>query len=348
LPPATGSNDTHSLNSQLDMQVSIDGGASYSYLRTPATMTVNVSGVGSGANTLYDTEMLQLDATMQVGGKTVKIGESPTLPSRGGTQIDAQADGTYRIHSFFDIFPEISLDGGATWNGATNGPVRMELDTLAPEVAKPNPNLPPLDGNYISPQQWHALYANGIIITNVSHNRFTQTQPPPPPGGSQTENFGSTVIGLISMDGGASFQPFSAPASVVVQVSSRSDEDIGSTRFFDTEMLSLSLSGGSLPGGVMIRESPTRASLGRTSVRTTAGDYRIGSFFDVFTEVSTDGGATWSPGLTHPGTMALNPPPTNATPLTITCPSNITVTALSPAGAVVFYTVGTSGGRPRL
>jgi len=68
------------------------------------------------------------------------------------------------------------------------------------------------------------------------------------------------------MDGGASFKPFSAPANVAVQVSSRSDLDTGSTRFFDTEMLALSLSGGSLPGGVMVRESPTLASLGRTSV----------------------------------------------------------------------------------
>src|SRR5262249_1004549 len=272
LPPQTGSNDTHTLDSQLDMQVSTDGGNSWTYLRSPATMTVNVGGLGSPANTLYDTEMLSLDATMQAGGMTLKIRESPTLPSRGGTQIDAQADGTQRIHSFFDIFVELSTDGGATWNGATNGPVRMELREQAPEVVKPSPNLPPLDGTYISPQQWHALYANGIIITNASHNRFLQNQPPPPPGGSQTENFGSTVTGLISINGGATFQAFSAPANVAVQVTSRSDQDTGPTRFFDTEMLALSLSGGNLPGGVMVRERPPRASLGRTSGRTTRGD----------------------------------------------------------------------------
>src|SRR5262249_26234691 len=147
------------------------------------------------------------------------------------------------------IFTEISTDGGASWSGATNGPVRMELTDLAPEVSKPNPNLPPLDGNYVSPQKWHALYASGIIITNASHNRFTQTQPPPAPGTNQTENFGSTVSGLISMNGGTSFQPFSAPANVTVQVTSRSDLDRGSTRFFETEVLSLNLSGGNLPAG---------------------------------------------------------------------------------------------------
>src|SRR5207253_3253402 len=125
------------------------------------------------------------------------------------------------------------------------------------------------------------------------------------PGGSQTENFRSRVTGLISMNGGASFTPFSAPAAVQVQVNSRSDLDNGNTRFFDTEMLALNLSGGTLPGSVMVRESPSKASLGRTSVRTDSTGYQISSFFDIFTEVSLDGGATWSPGITHPGTMGM-------------------------------------------
>src|ERR1019366_8471085 len=103
--------------------------------------------------------------------------------------------------------------------------------------------------------------------------RFTQTQPPPPPGGNQPESFGSMVGGQISMNGGASFTPFSAPANVAVQVNSRADLDTGNTRFFETEMLSLNLTGGTLPGGIMMRESPSKASLGRTSARTTASGY---------------------------------------------------------------------------
>src|SRR4029077_17824028 len=108
-------------------------------------------------------------------------------------------------------------------------------------------------------------------------------------------------------------------------------------------MLAFDLSGGTLPGGVMVRESPSKASLGRTSVRTSASGYQVSSFFDIFTEVSLDGGATWSPSVTHPGTRGLgtNSPGSN---LSITCPSNITVTATGPSGAVVFYTVTASGG----
>jgi hypothetical protein len=115
------------------------------------------------------------------------------------------------------------------------------------------------------------------------------------------------MSGLISMNGGASFTPFQAPANVTVQLNSRSDLDTGSTRFFDTEMLSLNLSGGTLPGGIMVRESPTKASLGRTSVRTIASDgtYRISSFFDIFTELSLDGGQTWSPSVVFAGEVHL-------------------------------------------
>jgi hypothetical protein len=66
---------------------------------------------------------------------------------------------------------------------------------------------------------------------------------------------------------------------------------------FDTEMLSLDLSGGTLPPGVMLRESPTRASLGKTTIREspTLGSFYVDSFFDVFTELSIDGGQTWTP-----------------------------------------------------
>ena len=61
--------------------------------------------------------------------------------------------------------------------------------------------------------------------------------------------------------------PFTAPASVSVQVNSRSDLDNGQHALLRHGDASLNLSGGTLPGGMMVRESPTKASLGRTSVR---------------------------------------------------------------------------------
>jgi hypothetical protein len=77
------------------------------------------------------------------------------------------------------------------------------------------------------------------------------------------------------------------------------------TGTFDTEMLSMSLSG--LGGTVMVRESPTRASTGKTTITDIGGGmWHIDSFFDVFTELSLDGGTSWMPsnmggdGQSHP------------------------------------------------
>jgi hypothetical protein len=60
---------------------------------------------------------------------------------------------------------------------------------------------------------------------------------------------------------------------------------------------------------VMVRESPTLPSLGQTSVSGGLGDYTIDSFFDVFTELSLDGGQTWGPDLDGPAHMELCPEP---------------------------------------
>jgi hypothetical protein len=65
---------------------------------------------------------------------------------------------------------------------------------------------------------------------------------------------------------------------------------------YDTEMLQLDIQGGQLPPGVMIRESPTKQSLGQIHMTDAGGGlYHIDSFFDVFTELSLDGGASWIP-----------------------------------------------------
>src|SRR5205814_4572622 len=155
----------------------------------------------------------------------------------------------------------------------------------------------------------------------------------------QPEVFGSTVEGQVSINGGP-FTPFSAPATVGVRVDSTMDAD--TTRFFNTEMLQLDISGGTLPGGVMVRESPSKASLGRTSVRTLPdGQYYISSFFDVFTEISLDNGVNWSPSVSAPAEMVVRK---QVTPLSISCPPDMTVAATGPGGAVVTYPPPTVSG----
>jgi len=77
-------------------------------------------------------------------------------------------------------------------------------------------------------------------------------------------------------------------------------------------MTSLFLTGGQLPAGMMIRESPTKASTGRSCVSCGGGGgggggCQVSSFFDVFVEISLDNGSTWLPSESGPATMALSP-----------------------------------------
>ncbi|MDW8309910.1 MAG: HYR domain-containing protein, partial [Verrucomicrobiales bacterium] len=335
-PPPPGGVRLHEFGSQVDMQVSTDGGQTFGHARVPAQVVVRVEDVGGG---MFDTEMLQLDLRGGDWPAGLRVRESPTRASRGGVQIDAAPGGTFRIGSFFDIFVEVSLDDGQNWQPVSN-PARVELVSAAAEQAVSSPDLPPIPGQYVSPREFHQRYANGIIIRNIRHWRFTQNQAPPPPGQEQVHRFNSVLDMEVSRGDGAPFDRVSVPASVEVRV--RSTQEAGNTRYFETEMLALNLVGSTM----RVRESPTRASSGRTSVRQVPeGGFRISSFFDIFTEISLDGGNTWVAALA-PGRVVLEVPPVS--PLEIACPPDTTVLALNPEGAVVNYSsaVATGGCAP--
>ena len=178
-------------------------------------------------------------------------------------------------------------------------------------VTSPTTCVPPLGGEYAA--QFHAHYTNGANVwdlTNPIHDRFTQCDPVPPAGsgGSSTHTFGSGVKATVTTNGVA--MQIDAPAQVTVHVQDAGPNATGG-ELYQTEMLQLNISGGSLPAGTMIRESPTLQSTGQTTVKPVAGGFQIDSFFDIFTELSVDGGATWMPSTTGPGHVVLRTPGSN-------------------------------------
>lgn len=303
---APGTNGTHVYTSlpQMDFQYSANGGVSFSQGRAPVSLAMIARyRMNAGATEMYDTEMLSLNIQ---GGNLppgVMIRESPTLASAGGITL-TPSNGVYQIQSFFDLWTEMSVDGGQTWMPGADSS-RVQLGCPAEENPFPSPNFLPGTGRHISLGQYWQLYdTQNIVIRNVILRSPTQSLPPPPPGGSQNQPFGAVADFQVSTNGGQTFSPGSAPATANVRVSS--SINYAATRYFDMEMLQLDIAGGTLPVGVLIRESPSRASLGCLSERTTASDYRIYSFFDIFTEISLDGGANWSLS-TGPGEIILAP-----------------------------------------
>jgi hypothetical protein len=82
--------------------------------------------------------MIMMHLTGTVGPMSVEIRESPTLPSLGQTSILPSSGGRYRIDSFFDVFTELSINGGP-WipNDALSsyGPPGSTHVDLVPEPA---------------------------------------------------------------------------------------------------------------------------------------------------------------------------------------------------------------------
>jgi len=165
-------------------------------------------------------------------------------------------------------------------------------------------DLPPIvpDNEYLSPSDVHARYAGPaleIVLSRIEHQPFAGIPPQNLPDGER-HHFESQVRGEVSINGGPA-QPFVANGPVDTVAYGRSPGP-GQLGTFDTEMLSMNLIGSF---GVMIRESPTRQSLGKTSVTDIGGGmYHIDSFFDVFTELSLDGGQSWMESVDASGASA--------------------------------------------
>jgi len=87
------------------------------------TITYNKWGVTTGT---FDAEIVWMALSGQVSGIPFLIRENPVLSSAGQTGITDLGGGMYNIESFFDVFTELSVDGGENWISSTDS-FRMEL-----------------------------------------------------------------------------------------------------------------------------------------------------------------------------------------------------------------------------
>jgi hypothetical protein len=170
-----------------------------------------------------------------------------------------------------------------------------------------DPRLPPPVYRSIPENSVDYDTSAGTYIIGSFFDIFTEIDrfapPPLPPGASEVHSFFDifTEFDLTVQSGGNVFGPVHIRESPT-RASLRLNGLPPGTPYegYNTEMESLDITGsgksGGLPAGVMIRESPTLASLGQHRIIPLGGgQYAIDSFFDVFTELSLDGGQTWKP-----------------------------------------------------
>lgn len=132
-----------------------------------------------------------------------------------------------------------------------------------------------------------------ITVGDDAPNPVVLAGPDYPPGG--VDEFPSGALLTLELpDGNTAHVTLNGPTTV--QRSDPHDLD-GDGRFeIETELLTMNLTGMMPSGPLMLRESPTRPSLGRIVQRAPGIDFAADSFFDVFFDISLDRGQTWLPG----------------------------------------------------
>jgi hypothetical protein len=198
-----------------------------------------------------------------------------------------------KAQTFFSSFMPVIAAVFVAFSLATSARAQV----ITSNVITSNPNLPVLApiGYYTNGQANVTYNGPGVIInlTNIGHSALGPVNPVPS-GPNEIETFNSLLMGEGNVNGIGLI--FTASGPVTTEVFNKIGNVTGT---FNTEMLSMNLTGSTPFGTLMIRESPTLPSLGQTTINNIGGgQFQINSFFDVFTELSLDGGNTWIPSVT--------------------------------------------------
>ncbi len=127
-----GSDEEETFFSSVTALVDLPGMGMYDIPVTlSGPMTVRVHSYASGQTGSFATEMIAMNLSGNIGSFYVEIRESPYLPSLGSTTITDLGAGQWEIDSFFDVFTELSVNGGP-FMADTVGPSQM---VLVPEPA---------------------------------------------------------------------------------------------------------------------------------------------------------------------------------------------------------------------
>jgi hypothetical protein len=140
------------------------------------------------------------------------------------------------------------------------------------------------------------VYPQGVMARNTQFLNVSGREPMTADGTDDDCDSFFDVFTEVSLDGGMTWLPMTSQGHALWTFAVY--PAVGGVETIEAEMVSLNITGGGLPPDVMIRESPTRASGGGGSrtVLGGGGGYQIDSFFDVFTELSVDGGMSWYEG----------------------------------------------------
>lgn len=174
----------------------------------------------------------------------------------------------------------------------------------------PDPGLPPVTGEWVSDPDTQILSYGGVITGRDVHlfgfgNIVRQDV-----GADEYITCDALLTAVVTYYPGDPTVQFEGPMEILVF--GKAGQTVGT---FPAEVLSLDADAAGVPD-VLLRESPTLASMGAVTITDLGGGtWTIDSFFDIFTELSGDNGATWLPDVAAGTTghrLTLVPEPASA------------------------------------
>jgi HYR domain/Bacterial Ig domain len=202
------------------------------------------------------------------------------------------------------VFPKGATTVTCTVTDAANLSASCSFTVTVKDATAPVVTCAPAGGAFVPNDCYPSLrmaftgtsfYSNNtvnVVMTNPQLYGFSSCTGLPN-AGSQAINFNATFAADVSVNGGP-ITRMQAPATVALNATFVNQ--VGNTKNYTTQMTQLDVGGGIFPAGWQLRESPTLSSNGQIAVTTITGGDHLDSFFDVFTELSTNGGSTWNPG----------------------------------------------------
>jgi hypothetical protein len=149
----SGPNELASFDSTLSGSANV-GGTIIPFTLTGPVNVTTFGNVGMVTGTFAE-QMTSMDLTGQVAGHSVELMLNPTPASTGSTTITDLGGGLFDIHSFFDVFTELSIDGGAFAPGS--GSTLLTLSSI-PE-----------------PSTWIMYVTAGLIVSGYARWRRRRT-----------------------------------------------------------------------------------------------------------------------------------------------------------------------------
>lgn len=108
-----GADEIQSFNATLITTVNMGSGPETVTFSGPM-QTIAFGKTGSTTG-LFPTEIVSMSLSGDISGTPSWLRESPSLSSSGETIIVAVCDGLLDIYGWYELFSELSVDGGDTW-----------------------------------------------------------------------------------------------------------------------------------------------------------------------------------------------------------------------------------------